>query len=130
MVRLNGLSITPVEARHVLDYLSKDHGLAPDETTASRWYLEMRPKESENIESPEIRIACASCHPLARPQTWRRSATEWKLLVNMRLGYFPVSENNSFHARLGQTDMASCLPRFAATSRRPRLTFPTVRPLA
>ena len=99
MVRLNGLAIQPGEARHILTYLSADHGLAPEETEGQRWYLEMRPKESENIQNPELRIACASCHALARPQTWRRSATEWRLLVNMHLGYFPVSENNSFHAR-------------------------------
>src|SRR6516165_2704320 len=31
MVRLNGLEITPTEARSVLKYLSTDHGLAPEE---------------------------------------------------------------------------------------------------
>ena len=99
MVRLNGLSLSPEDARHILTYLSQDHGLAPQEAAQSRWYLEMRQVHTEAIPSPEVRIACASCHPFARPQSWRRSPTEWKLLVNMHLGYFPVSENNSFHAR-------------------------------
>lgn len=99
MVRLNGLQLKPEEARHILSYLSKDHGLAPEETAANRWYLEMRQPVSEPTPSPQVRIACASCHPLARPETWRRSPSEWKNLVNMHLGYFPVSEYNSFHAR-------------------------------
>ncbi len=99
MVRLNGVSLTPEDARHILTYLSKDHGLAPEETAANRWFLEMRQPATEFVPSPQVRIACASCHPLARPETWRRSPTEWKLLVNMHIGYFPVSENNSFHAR-------------------------------
>jgi quinohemoprotein amine dehydrogenase len=99
MVRLNGLALKPEEARHILSYLATDHGLAPDETLPHRWYLEMRQPESEPIPSDRIRIACASCHPFARPETWRRSPTEWRLLVNMHLGYFPVSEFNSFHAR-------------------------------
>jgi len=64
-----------------------------------RWFLEMRQVYAEEMPSPEIRMACASCHAFARPQTWRRTPTEWKLLVNMHIGYFPVSEYNSFHAR-------------------------------
>ena len=99
MVRLNGLTLNPDEARHILNYLAKDHGLAPEEAAPQRWYLEMRQPISEFTPSPQVRIACASCHPFARPETWRRTPTEWKLLVNMHLGYFPVSEYNSFHAR-------------------------------
>ncbi|HEX4809979.1 MAG TPA: quinohemoprotein amine dehydrogenase subunit alpha [Bryobacteraceae bacterium] len=99
MVRLNGLVITPVEARHILSYLSSDHGVAPEEIAERRWFLEMRQPETEPIPNAQIRMACASCHAFARPETWFRSSTEWKLLENMHLGYFPVAENNSFHAR-------------------------------
>jgi quinohemoprotein amine dehydrogenase len=99
MVRLNGLSVSPEDAKHILAYLAQDHGLAPEEAAPYRWYLEMRQIYSEPTPSPEVHIACASCHSFARPETWHRSPTEWKLLVNMHIGYFPVSENNSFHAR-------------------------------
>jgi quinohemoprotein amine dehydrogenase len=99
MVRLNGLAITPVEARHILGYLATDHGVAPEEIADRRWYLEMRQPETEPIPNAQIRMACASCHAFARPTTWFRSSTEWKLLENMHIGYFPVAENNSFHAR-------------------------------
>ncbi len=99
MVRLNGLTVSPEDARHIVSYLAKDHGLAPSEVAPHRWFLEMRTVYSEPVPSPQVRMACASCHAFARPETWRRSSTEWKLLVNMHIGYFPVSENNSFHAR-------------------------------
>lgn len=99
MVRLNGLEITPPEARHILSYLATDHGVAPEEIADRRWYLEMRQPETEPIPNNEVRMACASCHAFARPETWFRSATEWKLLENMHVGYFPVAERNSFHAR-------------------------------
>jgi len=99
MVRLNGLALNPDEARHIVTYLSANHGLAPEEVAPYRWFLEMRQPESEPIPTPAIRMACASCHPFARPQTWHRSATEWKLLVNMHVGYFPVTEYQTFHAR-------------------------------
>jgi quinohemoprotein amine dehydrogenase len=99
MLRLNGLALSAQEGRHIVSYLSRDHGLAPEEIAANRWYLEMREIEAEPIPSPQVRMACGSCHAFARAQTWRRSASEWKLLVNMHLGYFPVSEYNSFHAR-------------------------------
>jgi quinohemoprotein amine dehydrogenase len=99
MVRLNGLTLNQDEARHIISYLAANHGLAPEEVAPYRWYLEMRQPESEEIPSAAVRVSCASCHAFARPQTWRRSATEWKLLVNMHLGYFPVTEYNTFHAR-------------------------------
>jgi quinohemoprotein amine dehydrogenase len=116
MVRLNGLTVSPEDARHIVAYLSQDHGLAPEETAPYRWYLEMRQVYTDPTPSPEVRIACASCHSFARPETWHRSPTEWKLLVNMHIGYFPVSENNSFHAR-PRNDGYGVLPATLSTTR-------------
>ena len=123
MVRLNGLALTPEDARHIVTYLSQDHGLAPQESAPHRWYLEMRQISSEPTPSLEVRIACASCHSFARPQTWRRTPTEWKLLVNMHIGYFPVSENNSFHAR-PRPDGYGVLPASLNTQRAPLPSTP------
>jgi quinohemoprotein amine dehydrogenase len=116
MVRLNGVTLNPAEAHHILSYLAENHGLAPEEAEPYRWYLEMREIETENTPSQQIRMACASCHPLARPQTWHRTPTEWKLLVNMHLGYFPVAEHNSFHAR-PRPDGYGVLPASLTTAR-------------
>ena len=100
MVKLNGLTLSPVEARHIVSYLAKDHGVAPEEVSPHRWYLEKRQPFSEPLPGPEVRMACASCHPFARPQTWRRSAAEWDLLLNMHMGYFPGAERTSFRVNL------------------------------
>ena len=98
MVRLNGLTLKPEEARHIVQYLSRDHGLAPEEAAAVNWFLEKRARDEEPLQPPteEIKRACASCHPFAQPNSWRRSADEWKLLTDMHVGYFPVTEFTAF----------------------------------
>ena len=104
MVRLNGLSLKPEDARHIVQYLSRDHGLAPEEVAASNWFLEKRARDEEsNIPNEEVKRACTSCHPIAQPNTWRRSADEWKLLTDMHVGYFPVTEFTAFR-RMGRVD--------------------------
>ncbi len=97
MVRLNGLSLKPEEARHIVQYLSANHGLAPEEAASVNWFLEKRSRDEEaNMPSEEIKRACASCHPIAQPNSWRRSGDEWKLLADMHVGYFPVTEFTAF----------------------------------
>lgn len=99
MVRLNGVKLSPEEARQIVRYLATNHGLAPEESAPVAWYTEMRQIENETLPSDGVRDACAACHPLARPQSWRRSSNEWQELVNMHLGYFPVVEYTSFRRR-------------------------------
>jgi len=96
MVRLNGLSLTPVEARDIVKSLSETHGLAPEEAKPVAWYWEKRQLESENHPNDTLRDACAACHPIAQPNSWRRSKVEWDLLASMHRGYFPVVEFTSY----------------------------------
>ncbi len=96
MVRLNGLSLTPVEARDIVKSLSETHGLAPEEAKPVAWYWEKRQLESETLPNDTLRDACAACHPIAQPNSWRRSKGEWDLLGNMHRGYFPVVEFTSY----------------------------------
>jgi len=110
MVKLNGLALSPGEARHIVTYLANDHGIAPDEALPYRWFLEKRQPFDEPMPGPEVRMACASCHPLARPRTWHRSATEWGLLLNMHMGYFPGAERTSFRVALRDDSMGVHLP--------------------
>src|SRR5215469_3914853 len=42
MVRLNGLQITPDDARHIVKYLATYHGLAPDEAKPVMYIAEHR----------------------------------------------------------------------------------------
>jgi quinohemoprotein amine dehydrogenase len=97
MVRLNGLELTPVEARAIVKSLSTDHGLAPEEAKPVMYFVEHRIQDEE-FPNDTLREACAACHPIARARSWHRSKEEWDLLVNMHRGYFIVSEQ-SFRGR-------------------------------
>lgn len=119
MVRLNGLSMSPAEAKDILHYLATNHGLAPEESAPTQWYFEKRMPEAEVIPVEDLREGCAGCHPLARPQSWFRSNNEWKELVNMHVGYFPVAEFISLRRRPRPRDPASATPPPTAPSAQP-----------
>jgi quinohemoprotein amine dehydrogenase len=72
MVRLNGLTLTPEEGRAIVKSLSSSHGLAPEEAKPVMYMAEHRLVD-ETYPTPTIRSTCASCHPLGRPMSWRRS---------------------------------------------------------
>jgi quinohemoprotein amine dehydrogenase len=84
MVRLNGLNITPTEARSVLKYLSTDHGLAPEEARPVMYMAEHRIQD-EAVPNEAVRTTCMGCHPLGRGLSWRRSKDDWKLLTNLHI---------------------------------------------
>jgi quinohemoprotein amine dehydrogenase len=98
MIRLNGVTLTPGEARAILKYLSTNHGLAPEEAKPVTYIAEHRMID-EKEPSEFVRDACAMCHALGRPMAWRRSKEEWTLLANMHVGYFPVVEYQGFRRR-------------------------------
>ncbi|PWU07261.1 MAG: quinohemoprotein amine dehydrogenase subunit alpha [Terriglobia bacterium] len=84
MVRLNGLEITPAEARSVLKYLSTYHGLAPEEAKPVMYMAEHR-MQDEPVPNETVRTTCMGCHPIGRALSWRRSKEDWKLLANMHV---------------------------------------------
>jgi quinohemoprotein amine dehydrogenase len=92
MVRLRGVALTPDEARSVLKYLSTYHGLAPEEAKPVMYYAEHRILDETNIPTDNVRGACANCHPMARPLSWRRSQEDWKLLANLHIALYPQAD--------------------------------------
>jgi quinohemoprotein amine dehydrogenase len=92
MVRLQGVRLTPDEARSILKYLATYHGLAPEEAKPIMYYAEHRIQDETNIPSDDVRGACANCHPMARPLSWRRSAEDWKLLTNLHIALYPQAD--------------------------------------
>ncbi|MBZ5601635.1 MAG: quinohemoprotein amine dehydrogenase subunit alpha [Acidobacteriia bacterium] len=99
MVRLNGLVLTPVEARSVLKYLSTHHGLAPEEAKPVMYMAEHRILDETNIPNDEVRGACANCHAFGRPMSWRRSKEDWKLLANLHVALYATADQ-AFHRGL------------------------------
>ena len=99
MVRLNGLKITPPEAKAVLKYLSTNHGLAPEESKPGMYMAEHRIQD-EVIPNEQFGNVCQSCHPVGRVTAWRRSKEDWKLLSNMHIAFFAQAEQ-AFRAGCG-----------------------------
>jgi len=95
MVRLHGVAVTPDDARKIVQYLSDQQGLAPEEAKPGVYYFEKRHLDQEKFPDV-VREACVSCHPYGQAMNWRRAPEEWDLLVNMHIGYFPVVQWNSF----------------------------------
>jgi quinohemoprotein amine dehydrogenase len=92
MVRLRGVTLTPDEARTVLKYLATDHGLAPEEAKPLMYYAEHRIQDETNIPNDNVRGACANCHAMARPLSWRRSPEDWKDLANLHIALYPQAD--------------------------------------
>lgn len=95
MIRLNGLQLSPPEAREIVQYLSAYHGLAPEEAKPALYEAERR-LQDEKPPNDSVRDACMACHTLGRVMSWRRSKEEWDLLVKMHIGYFPITEQVTF----------------------------------
>ncbi|WP_228727287.1 quinohemoprotein amine dehydrogenase subunit alpha [Novosphingobium aureum] len=83
MVKLNGLSITPDEARSVTRYLGTWHGLAPEEAKPVMYIPERRILDETIIPNETLHNGCAACHAFGQPMSSRRSRREWGLLQNM-----------------------------------------------
>jgi quinohemoprotein amine dehydrogenase len=92
MVRLNNVPLTPDDARSILKYLATYHGLAPEEAKGVMYYNEHRIQDETNIPSDNVRGACANCHAMARPLSWRRSQEDWKLLANLHVALYPQAD--------------------------------------
>jgi quinohemoprotein amine dehydrogenase len=92
MIRLRGVSLTPDEARSVLKYLATYHGLAPEEAKPIMYYAEHRVQDETNIPNDNVKGACANCHVLARPLSWRRTAEDWKDLANLHVALYPQAD--------------------------------------
>jgi quinohemoprotein amine dehydrogenase len=102
MILVNGLSLTPPEARTIVKYLSARHGLAPGEARPVMYDAERRIHEETNIPSDNLRNACAKCHAFARPLSWRRSPAEWKHFTDAhaaRHNFRPNEEAVAFLAK-------------------------------
>ncbi len=92
MIRLRGVSLTPDEARSVLKYLATYHGLAPEEAKPIMYYAEHRVQDETNIPNDNVKGACANCHVLARPLSWRRTPEDWKDLANLHVALYPQAD--------------------------------------
>jgi quinohemoprotein amine dehydrogenase len=92
MVRLNGLKITPEDARAIVKYLATWHGLAPEEAKPVMYMAEHRIQDETNIPDDAVRGACTTCHAMGRPLSWRRTKDDWKLLENLHVALYAQAD--------------------------------------
>jgi quinohemoprotein amine dehydrogenase len=95
MVRLHSVSLEPDDARKILHYLSNEQGLAPEEARPVAYFPEHRMID-EHVPNEAVTHSCVACHALAKPLSWRRSAEEWKLLMNTHIAFFPWVDSINF----------------------------------
>src|SRR5580658_2226288 len=120
MVRLNGLRITPEEARSIVKYLSTYHGLAPEEAKSVMYMPEHRMIDETNIPDDAVKGACAQCHAFGRPMSWRRSKEDWKLLTNMHVALYATADS-AFRRGLNTGGGGNAPPVAAASATTPAL---------
>jgi len=78
MIAENGLSVTPLEARSIVKYLSTRNGLAPEEAKPVMYAAERRIHDESDTANDSLQDACARCHQAAIALSWRRTADDWK----------------------------------------------------
>jgi quinohemoprotein amine dehydrogenase len=92
MVRLNGLTLDPADARQIVKYLSNSHGLAPEEAKPVMYMAEHRIQD-EVIPNESVRSTCNNCPALGRAFQWHRTRSEWSLLADMHSALYPQAES-------------------------------------
>src|SRR6266576_149914 len=88
MIRENGVSLTPLEARAIVKYLSTRHGLAPEESKPVMYSAERRVHDEAGLLNDALVEACAKCHEAARPLSWRRTEDGWKQFAETHAGRY------------------------------------------
>ncbi len=109
MVRLNGLTVSADDARHIVRYLSNNNGLAPQEEKPAFWDAEHRlfgtQEEESGIPAP-LQRTCNYCHTIGRVLLQRRTPADYIKLANTHMALFPGSETAVFRPNRRYTDSA------------------------
>jgi quinohemoprotein amine dehydrogenase len=92
MIRLNGLTLQPAEARSIVKYLSNMQGLAPEEAKPVMYMAEHRIQD-EVIPNDSVKSTCNNCHALGRAFQWHRTRAEWSLLADTHSALYSQAES-------------------------------------
>jgi quinohemoprotein amine dehydrogenase len=89
MVQLHKVSLTPEEARNIVQYLADAQGLTASEVDKISFALEQR-QDQEQIPTDALRTACATCHSYSRIAAQRRTKEEWLKVKSFLLAIIPT----------------------------------------
>jgi quinohemoprotein amine dehydrogenase len=91
MIRLNGLTLEPADAKAIVKYLSNNHGLAPEEAKPVMYMAEHRIQD-EAIPNESLKATCNNCHALGRVFQWHRTRADWSLLADTHVALYAQAE--------------------------------------
>jgi quinohemoprotein amine dehydrogenase len=92
MIRLNGLTLEPADAKSIVKYLSNAHGLAPEEAKPVMYMTEHRIQD-EVIPNESVKSTCNNCHALGRAFQWHRTRADWSLLADTHSALYSQAES-------------------------------------
>ncbi|WP_345977844.1 quinohemoprotein amine dehydrogenase subunit alpha [Sulfurimonas sp. HSL3-7] len=84
----HGLDLTTEERMSAVKYLSDNQGLTPDELMPYVYVLDKTPNAMEEGKDELLTEMCVRCHSEARIGLQRRTADEWRGLVNFHVAQF------------------------------------------
>lgn len=97
MQRIHGVQLTDEERAILVQDLSKERGLAPEEASKVQYWMAQKPSYTEPATNPNVENACITCHAGGRFMAQRRSEEEWKNLKDFHLVMFPSIYLNHRH---------------------------------
>lgn len=98
MERLHGLKVTDEQRKQLIQDLSNERGLSPEEAQSVQYWLAEKPSRMEDqITNPNLQNACMTCHAGGRFMAQRRTEEEWKNLKDFHLVMFPSIYLNHRH---------------------------------
>ncbi len=95
MIMEKHVTVTPPEARAIVQYLSASHGLAPEEALPVMYYPERRVHDEARIAKENALDGCTKCHAVARALSWRRSPDDWKQLTDAHVAQYNVKREDA-----------------------------------
>jgi quinohemoprotein amine dehydrogenase len=95
MVALNGVSLSPEDAREVVRYLANEQGLAPEELRPGNFEVERRMIDYDYPGDSGVEFTCIQCHSMGRIITQRRTGEEWALLLATHRALYPLVDRQA-----------------------------------
>ncbi len=109
MLALNGVQLSPNEAREAVRYLANYQGLSPEELEPGRFEVERRLIDHVYEANRDVENTCIQCHSMGRVITQRRTREEWELLMATHRGLYPLVDFQAFRGGGGFEPMEEAI---------------------
>ncbi|MGG1663504.1 quinohemoprotein amine dehydrogenase subunit alpha [Brevibacillus sp. NRS-1366] len=98
MERNHGVKLTDADREQIIEDLSRERGLAPEEAEQVQYWLANKQSFAEPTPANvNLQNSCMTCHATGRFMAQRRTEEEWKNLKDFHLVSFPSTYLNHRH---------------------------------